>query len=297
MSFTLLLILFNVFTSVLYEGLNSQLKDQDMTQTKLTILNLTANQTETLHLYKEKKNAMVYLSIVVLGDAQIKVNSSMEKILDENKKEFSDFLQINYSISEAIVDDINLKLTPNKDVQIEITNIIQDKFMEYQEISYAQNNVTKNNFVLFLNDTKNKYKVSIKFNKDSKPISCYYNLLRLPTNDFNYILPASKYNKKNNQCKEDYEFRIGDIKGEDKNKKHSAFIFSIEENKLYNYSVTINITQVDEAMTIFLYISIGLAGVFAVITFFLIRRKQSIDTKNDDNQEDLYNNEENKEEQ
>ena len=73
MSFTLLLILFNVFTSVLYEGLNSQLKDQDMTQTKLTILNLTANQTETLHLYKEKKNAMVYLSIVVLGDAQIKV--------------------------------------------------------------------------------------------------------------------------------------------------------------------------------------------------------------------------------
>ena len=240
---------------------------------------------------------MVYLSIVVLGDAQIKVNSSMEKILDENKKEFSDFLQINYSISEAIVDDINLKLTPNKDVQIEITNIIQDKFMEYQEISYAQNNVTKNNFVLFLNDTKNKYIVSIKFNENSKPTSCYYNLLRLPTNDFNYILPASKYNKKNNQCKEDYEFRIGDIKGEDKNKKHSAFIFSIEENKLYNYSVTINITQVDEAMTIFLYISIGLAGVFAVITFFLIRRKQSIDTKNDDNQEDLYNNEENKEEQ
>ena len=185
MSFTLLLILFNVFTSVLYEGLNSQLKDQDMTQTKLTILNLTENQTETLHLYKEKKNAMVYLSIVVLGDAQIKVNSSMEKILDENKKEFSDFLQINYSISEAIVDDINLKLTPNKDVQIEITNIIQDKFMEYQEISYAQNNVTKNNFVLFLNDTKNKYIVSIKFNEDSKPSSCYYNLLRLPTNDFN----------------------------------------------------------------------------------------------------------------
>ena len=297
MSFTLLLILFNVFTSVLYEGLNSQLKDQDMTQTKLTKLNLTANQTETLHLYKEKKNAMVYLSIVVLGDAQIKVNSSMEKILDENKKEFSDFLQINYSISEAIVDDINLKLTPNKDVQIEITNIIQDNFMEYQMISYAQNNVTKNNFVLFLNDTKNIYKVSIKFNEDPNPSSCYDNLLRLPTNDSNYILPASKYNKENNHCKEDYEFKIGDIKGEDKNKNHSAFIFSIEENKLYNYSVTINITQVDEAMTIFLYISIGLAGVFAVITFFLIRRKQSIDTKNDDNQEDLYNNEENKEEQ
>ena len=50
-------------------------------------------------------------------------------------------------------------------------------------------------------------------------------------------------------------------------------------------------------MNIFLFVSIALAGVFAVITFFLIRRKQSSDTKNEDNQEDLYNNEENKDEQ
>jgi len=294
MSFTLLLILFNAFTSVLYDGLNSELKDQDMTQTKLTIVNLAANQTETLHLYNEKENIKVYFSIVVLGDANIKVSSKTNILNGIN--EFSNILQINYTTSDYIHDDINIDLIPDKNVQIEITNIIQDKFMEYENISSPLNNVKKNNFVLFLNDTKNNYKLSVKFNNDPKPSSCFDYLLKLPINDPNYILPTSKYNNSNKNCKEEYEFKIDDIKGEVKNKNYPAFIFSIEDNKLYNYNVSITITKVDEAMNIFLYISIGLALIFAIITFFLIRRKQSIDTKNDDNQDDLYNNEENKEE-
>jgi len=298
MSFNLLLILFSAYTSLLLDGLNSELKDHDlnMTETKLSYINIETNQTKTIQLYNWKKeNKKVYVSFVVLNDTTIKVKSNVNKILD-GKNEFHDNpLLIKYNTSDYKEDNINIILSPNINATIEITNIIQEELMQYQTISLSENSVNKNNFVLFLNDTKNKYKLSIKFKEDSKPNKCHDALLRLPTSDSNYILPASNYNNENNKCKDNYEFKIGDIKSKDINKNYPAFIFSIDEEKYYNYNVTITITQEDEAMNIFLYISIGLAGVFAVITFFLIRRKQSIDTKNDDNKEDLYN-EENKDE-
>ena len=121
-------------------------------------------------------------------------------------------------------------------------------------------------------------------------------MVRLPIKDSNYILPASYYILDNKTCNfGKLSFNNDNVTDNNSTKNEIAFIFSIADNKAFNYTVTV--TKLDEAMTIFLYVSIGLAGVFAVITFFLIRRKQSIDTKNDDNQEDLYNNEENKEEQ
>ena len=294
MSFTLLLILFSAYTSLLLDGLNSELKDHDLklTETKLYYINIEANQTKTIQLFNWKKeNKKVYVSFVVLNDTTIKVKSNVSKILDGKNELHDNHLLIKYNTSDYIEDNINITLSPNKNATIEITNIIQEELMQYQTISLSENNVNKNNFVLFLNDAKNKYKLSIKFNE--KPNKCHDALLRLPTKDSNYILPASNYNKENNNCTDNYEFKIGDIKDKNKNKNYSAFIFSIDEEKNYNYTVTV--TQDDEAMNIFLYISIGLAGVFAVITFFLIRRKQSIDTKNDDNKEDLYN-EENKDE-
>jgi len=57
------------------------------------------------------------------------------------------------------------------------------------------------------------------------------------------------------------------------NKNYFAFIFSIDkEDKLVgNYYFTIN----SEIINLFLIISIVVALVFAVITFFLIRRKQA----------------------
>lgn len=308
MSFTLLLILFSAFTSALLDGLNSELNDQDlnMNKTLLSKLKLKKDQTKTIQLYNEKDNSetKVYVSIVVLGEANINAISNDTKILDGKTKKFNDVLPINYIISNNKEKNkyLSINLTSDNDIDIEITNIIQKDLIQYQIISFPENNVS-NNFVLFLNDTNNEYNLSIKF-KDDIPKKCFSKLLRLPINDPNFILPASKYENANQNCSDYYNFKISDIKEEDKNKKYPAFIFSIEDNNNpYNYDVYIKITnnntktdtKEDEAMNIFLYISIGLAGVFAVITFFLIRRKQSIDTKNDDNKEDLYN-EENKDE-
>ena len=67
---------------------------------------------------------------------------------------------------------------------------------------------------------------------------------------------------------------IKDIEiGKKDNKKNTAFICSIQTNEtIENYSVIIN----KDIMNNFLIGSIILALIFAVITFFLIRRKQNI---------------------
>lgn len=302
MSFTLLLfvILFNSFTSALYDNLNlkSLSLTQDLTSSKIFTLNLIKNQKETLKLYSGNEYQQVYMSICVLNGTNIKINSNENKILNEtdlNNKDKSN-QKINYNASEYSGKEICIDLTSTSDgdAQVEITYNLQKE--SYQTLSLNDNIVKNNNFAFFMEKNTNKYEIKIKFNEDQTPDKCYYQVVKIPIKDSNYILPASYYILDNKTCNfGKLSFNNENVTDKNSTKNEIAFIFSIADNKAFEYTVTV--TKLDEAMTIFLYVSIGLAGVFAVITFFLIRRKQSIDTKNDDNQEDLYNNEENKEEQ
>jgi hypothetical protein len=304
MSFTLLLILFNLFISALYDSLNpkSLSLTQDLTSSKIFTLNLTKNQKESLKLYNGNEYKHVYLSIFVLNGTNIKVNSNNNKILNEtdlNNNNKSIFIAYNTSEYSTEI-NIDLTSTSDEDAQVEVTNNLQKDLPIYQTLSLNENEVKKNNFVFFMEKKNNKYEIKINFNEKEKekekPEICYYQVVRLPKKDSNYILPASYYNNEEKKCDfNKLSFNYDNVTDKTSTKDEIAFIFSIKDNKEFNYKVTV--TKIDEAMNIFLYVSIGLAGVFAVITFFLIRRKQSIDTKNDDNQEDLYNNDENKDEQ
>ena len=62
-----------------------------------------------------------------------------------------------------------------------------------------------------------------------------------------------------------------------------AFIFSVDVNTKQTFSYSIN----SEIINIFLIVSIVIALVFAVITFFLIRRKQSADSNSIEGAEGL----------
>jgi len=57
----------------------------------------------------------------------------------------------------------------------------------------------------------------------------------------------------------------------DKKSGKLALLFSFERAPSQNYEVIIN----NDVMNVFLLISIGVGLVFAIITFFLIRRKQN----------------------
>ena len=73
-------------------------------------------------------------------------------------------------------------------------------------------------------------------------------------------------------------------------KNYIAFIFSINSNngEIKEYSFTIN----SEIINVFLIVSIVIALIFAVITFFLIRRKQTSEMLNVEGGENFYKKEE-----
>jgi hypothetical protein len=297
MSFTLLLILFNSFISALYGDLNSKSLSaiHEMTDSKIFTINITKNENEILKLYNGNEYKNVFISIIPLNEKNINVSSTETKILNDTSLN-NNCILINYIPSEYSGKEINIYISSTSEevAQVEVTNNLLKDLPIYQTIFVNENTVNKNNFVFFLNETKNEYELKINFN-GTTPKSCFYQIVRLADKNPNYILPASNYKDAKNNC--DFEkltFNYKGVSDTNSNKKEIAFIFSIKDEKNFSYIVTI--TKIDEAMNIFLFVSIGLAGVFAVITFFLIRRKQSIDTKNEDNQEDLYNNEENKDE-
>ena len=296
MSFTLLLILFNSFISALYGDLNSKSLSaiHEMTDSKIFTINITKNQNEILKLYNGNEYKKVFISIIPLNETNINVSSTETKIL--NGKDLNNSLLIKYNTSEYSGKDINIYISSTSEEvsQVEVTNNLLKDLPIYQTIFVNENTVNKNNFVFFLDETNNEYELKINFN-GTTPKSCFYQVVSLPVKDSNYILPASNYKNAKNNCLEKITFKYDDVSDTNSKKKEIAFIFSIKDENNFNYTVTI--TKIDKAMNIFLFVSIALAGVFAVITFFLIRRKQSSDTKNEDNQEDLYNNEENKDEQ
>ena len=246
MSFSLLLILFKIFTSTLYESFNSEARIMD--KILFSKINLKENQNETFELFKGPEKASVYFSVLILGEAQIKVYSTQNEILN-GTNEFKDILKLSYNASDYNDKDIKIYLNSNKEVEIEVTNIIQNKYVQYQNIFLKDNDVNKTNFILFLNNTEYKYQISVNFNNSIEPKSCYYKLLKLPTNNLNYILPAFNYENPINQCKlNNHEFRGKDA-NDSKNKNYTAFIFSIKDESDFNY--TVNVTKVDEAMIIF----------------------------------------------
>ena len=297
MSFTLLLILFNSFISALYGDLNSKSLSatHEMGESKILTINITKNQNEILKLYNGNEYKKVFISIIPLNGKSINVTSTETTILNET--DLNNFLLIAYNSSDYSDKGINIYMSSTSDevAQVEVTNNLLKDLPIYQTIFVNENTVNKNNFVFFLDETNNEYELKINFN-GTTPKSCFYQVVSLPVKDSNYILPASNYKNAKNNCNfEKLTFKYKDANDTNSNKKEVAFIFSINYENNFNYTVTI--TKIDKAMNIFLFVSIALAGVFAVITFFLIRRKQSSDTKNEDNQEDLYNNEENKDEQ
>ena len=147
----------------------------------------------------------------------------------------------------------------------------------------------------FLDDDK-RIKVEIK---DLKVKGfCHCGIVQLATDNISFIPPVTYFEyelnyKRNYSISDKFDFEIGTIRYDDKNpKKYSAFICSIETDEEINeYTVIIN----KDIMNKFLIGSIIIALIFAIITFFLIRRKQNITKSIEDDYYEEKTEEEDKE--
>ena len=279
--------------------IQNQLTDEktiDIEENSLQKINLTNKAILKLKYNGKNEKDMIFFSILSLDkNKNITIESNNPKI--NTKKNYFQ-IEINPKINPNPIINLICENCVNS-TEVEVSSVVNYTYSIYKNINEkdeAEITIENNNFIKFI--TKgNKITVDIYF-KDAYNDKVYYGIVNLPTNNTKYIPMANHFNgikeeKINN--KKEINFKFEDINNNEKDiKKYTAFIFSIiNENTTMKYTVIINKF---EPMNVFLIVSLSLAFVFAIITFFLIRRKQSYNSENEENNNADINNRENKEE-
>ena len=200
-------------------------------------------------------------------------NDSLVKITNSDNS----LLHFEIDLNETEESTTNIRIFVEKGTNITMYKVINNNYEQIQgKEDNDQKTIKENkNIIRFLTEKEEIIKFKFIFNDTNLNLS--YGIIDLHTDKLDYIPSAfsfkTLYNDKiineNNQDKE-YEKELKNPYFKNKDVKYSAFIFSLRQG--YGFTVIINL---DKIMQYFLIGSIVLALVLAVVTFFLIRRKQT----------------------
>lgn len=271
---------------------------EELYQNNITKFDVEKDKNITLKLPNE--NGDFYITLLALKKgAKITINKvGVFNTLEEPEKK-ENFVTKSINLTKHTEEDKYIEFNVNENCEVEVSSVLKDKFKEYKSIEYkidTEISVQKNNFVIFLKDEDvEKFEMKFNFKDDIKNKEVTYGFLFLPTESPEYIVLGKYYKSYNSNLKTiKFDEAAKQLtvenpyyeKGKETNKEHLAFIFSIdyENNEIQEFSFTIN----SEIINVFLIVSIVIALVFAVITFFLIRRKQTTEGTNVEGGENLY---------
>ena len=285
----LLLTLFSQYLPQFLYPVDSNFEDDpkiNIGRNSINNIALKENEEKTLSLSNEN-NQESYLSIRSLESKKFNITSDINKV---NKNEI-DMIIENLTSSDFEGKNQILTISSNYSHTIEVIHIVKDKYSEYYNIiEQDDKDITIKNysFVKFIDNETNEIKVGIKFKNTLNKANFHYGIVSLSSN-CSYLIPQA-FNFGEGIEKKGFQNEITiekeDIDKIPNPKGHLAFIFTLESTENFEeYEVIIN----KDIMNYFLIGSIIIALIFAVITFFLIRRKQNIknnDFYNEDNKED-----------
>ena len=274
------------------------------TSVKLDQNNITkfdVKKDEEIQLNLPDENEMFYITILALKKgAKITIENVGVYQNLTNSEEKENILNKEIKLTEQFNKDIRyINFSVSEDCEVEVSSILKNQFKEYQSIEYkidTEISVEKNNFVIFLKDEDvEKFEMKFNFKDDIKEKDVTYGFIFLPTESPEYLVLGKHYKRYNSKLQElKFDAAAKQIKvdnpyykkDKETNKEHLAFIFSIdcEDKMIEKFSFTIN----SEIINVFLIVSIIIALIFAVITFFLIRRKQTTEGTNIEGGENLY---------
>ena len=263
----------------------------------------TLSKNDILKISFNKEIGLHFIRLISLTEANITIqttNSKLANLINIEQKS----IDIKINSTEFTHQDgyVNLKVSQDN-TQVEISSVVWINYDEglnkYEIKSYSidtEEKVENNNFIIFLEEQDyEKFDLKFKFNdSEVKNKNATFGFICLPNKSPEYI-PLAKHIK-NIEIGNLTDHNISDIEFEQKiinkfpkkenretNKPVLAFIFSVDIDKRQYFSYSIN----SEIINIFLIVSIVIALVFAVITFFLIRRKQSADSNSIEGAEGL----------
>ena len=305
---------YQIFLSlILFFLLSSLTNEQEPELGESSVIYLTDNEMRVLNLSKDdnleihfnKKEGQHFIRLFSQNGTNIKIQSLNSKLADIINIE-KQYIDINISSSEFNESNGFINMIVNQDnTHVEISSVVLQNttgggIYAYQNKTYSidtEEKVESNNFVIFLDNGQDyeKFDMKFKFNdSEVKNKNATFGFICLPNKSPEYI-PLAKHIK-NIEIGNLTDHNISDIEFEQKiinkfpkkenretNKPVLAFIFSVDIDKRQYFSYSIN----SEIINIFLIVSIVIALVFAVITFFLIRRKQSADSNSIEGAEGL----------
>ena len=287
--------LFSPFLSLYINRPISNLEDEEKNfigPNNISTINLDQGETITFN-FTYENNQSSNISIFSKNNKTFTVTSNIDKLNKESTTKLKEELE-----SKDFVENPYLSISSNDKNTIEIINIVKDPYSFYYNIIEDDDKeitINNYNFVRFIHSDEYKINVDIKFNKEMN-CKVFYGNVSLSSND-SYLIPkafnfeGNKYIK-NKTMQDENELSI-EIKDLNPTQGIIAFIFSINTTESIEFEVTIN----KDIMNIFLIGSIAFALIFAVITFFLIRRKQNISKSADDDFYKVGAKEEEKEEE
>lgn len=295
----ILLILFFQLSSFLL----TELKSFNLDENCLIRESLTENENILLNFNNiTNTSGSFYITILSLNQSVDIIINNIESFgIEEKNRKNEKMYELEIKLENLTMDNRIVNFTVNKDCVIEITSVFKNIYNEYQKVDFEMDKeitVKKNNFVIFLGDEDvEKFDMKFNFKDDIKKKNVTYGFINLPSDDPNYLVLGKYYFSGSKLKQEIFEESARQIPVDnpyyEKDKDNLAFIFSIDNGNdlIGEFSFTIN----SEIINVFLIVSIVIALIFAVITFFLIRRKQTSETGNLDGGDNFYKKDDNEE--
>ena len=283
--FVFILTLFNTFICLLDSGSNFL---ANLADNYIDDIVLNSSEPFTINLDLKEKE-LIYLSLISYDKSNFTIIDTNIKFQTNASNTTNSYLrEIDISMIKN-GDKPYISISSEKDNTIQIIHIKNTTDSLYCKVKEDDDETIKikkkyYNFVKFIGDDKT-IKVDIKF-KDNLKNNISYGIVRLLSKNEKYIPRVETFKEKglidkydNEKMKKEKTITIKKInheKDDEDNGIYTAFILSINSSATFkDYSIIIN----EDIMNNFLLGSIIVALIFAVITFFLIRRKQNVGEK------------------
>ena len=256
-----------------------------ITQNSIHYISINNGKTEILQFTFDDINYLNELIYIVIynKDNEIAISSDDEaKVLNNTiiikaNELFTINIDKNKLQSFKELNQFAIKVTSNKNTNIEVTEVVHKKYTKYINIyENKTNNIKENNFVIFINKNISAINVNISGLKNNE--SVFYGIVELSNNNTNYLLPAYKFknNIANKLVENNEKLKIKNNYGNFDDKKYYAFIFSVyssETNKNYNVDYSFEeekISKKDNNSNNNLKIILLIAGVSLVFIIVII---------------------------
>ena len=259
------------------------------------------SQTEIIQLNYPIDNAPnhIYFSLLLIKGEFINLIPDTLELFEQKNLKNSNLFLLEIDTRKFKMDEMAIKIFSEEYCDIEITETSDLEENQYQIISSKKNNkVIKNNIIIFLDE--NIEKIMISFNKGN--ISAFYGIVRLPTNNINYIPGANKFTNETIEeiINKKISLKNSYYKTEDKYKPYQAFILSFNEkdndiinnNYIIEYEINVisNPNSLNKIVNIILIVSICLSLIILIIFILymtLANKKKDLELKLDINENDI----------